>query len=182
MPYEFSKQLFKATSVGGTVVISNDGTNFTDSKGHRIEFHHDDSLESSLQPHQAPSGPVSILFSSKDEKLLVFRNGKLMAEGEADLRMFAAKPQGTYTYICDGWTKDDKGEPHPHWHQISGPSGDDQLKAFGHVKTDAKLKHVIDAIIGKGTTLVLTNVNLTTKLRSDPGFAILRGTLPKSTK
>jgi hypothetical protein len=176
LPYEFSKDLFEITSMGGTVVISDGAPAQPVSKGHRIEFTaHEESSEVVLEPHAAAEGPTSVMFSSEDNGVMVIRNGVPIASGEAELNWFAAKPKGTYTYVADGWTRDEEGTPHPHWHQVAGPEGSAQIKAFGEVKIDARLKHVIDVLVQPGTTLILTDETLKGKTRSESGFSIMQG-------
>lgn len=65
LPFEFSKRLFAITDLGGTVIITKDGPGGGVSDGHRIEFvAHEQPSEIQWMPHDSPSGPVSILFST----------------------------------------------------------------------------------------------------------------------
>ena len=128
------------------------------------------------EPHAAAAGPTSVMYSSEDNGIIVIRNGVPIASGEAELKLFAAKPKGTYTYVADGWTRDDEGTPHPHWHQVAGPEGSAQIEAFGEIKIDGRLKHAIDMLVQPGTTLILTDETLKGKTRSEPGFSIMQGT------
>ena len=202
LPYEFSQKLFEITSVGGTVVIT-DGAGATPeleaktrpkdkssarpaakaapklSKGHRIEFTSDHESEVTLTPHVAPTGPVSVVYSSADKAVQVVRNGKVVAGGAAKLSAFATRPKGTYTFVCDGWTKDEKGVNHPHWHQVAGPEGSAEIRAFYHLKIDPRLQHALATMTAQGTTLILTDQPLADASRSEPGFAIMHGTKPK---
>ncbi|MEM9018237.1 MAG: hypothetical protein AAGC68_14580, partial [Verrucomicrobiota bacterium] len=101
-----------------------------------------------------------------------------IGRGEAHLQPFAKKPHGTYAYLFDGWQRDPQsGQPFPHWHQVSGPADSHQLKAFKHLKTDPRLKHVLDTVIVPGTNLVITDEPMTEATRSQPGFHIMSGTL-----
>tara|TARA_R110000850_G_scaffold114670_4_gene229576 strand:+ start:298 stop:1416 length:1119 start_codon:yes stop_codon:yes gene_type:complete len=179
LPYAFSKDLFEVTSVGATVVITDGVPAGQPTTGHRIEFTGSHSSDVSFTPHDSPEGPVSVLFSSEDKAIVVVRNGVPIAKGEAKLQMFSEKPHGTYTYVCDGWTKDNKGAPHPHWHQVGGPEGSHELKAFSHIHTDPQLQHIIEAVLKTGTTLIITNESMTEATRSQPGFTIAQGNLPK---
>ena len=194
LPYEFSKKLFEITSVGGTVVITNEGTAPPESQaqaksiakhvpklsqGHRIEFTGEHESEVSFTPHVAPSGPVSVVYSSADKAIQVVRSGKAVAGGAAKLNAFASRPKGTYTFVCDGWTKDDQGVPHPHWHQVAGPEGSDKIKAFYHLKIDPRLQHALATMTAQGTTLILTDQPLAAASRSETGFSIMQGSLPK---
>ncbi len=178
LPYEFSKRLFGITEMGGTVIITDDAPGGAVAKGHRIEFAEGEASDFQWQPHDSPAGPVSIMFSSKDSEVVVVRNGVLIGKGKAELKMFAEKPKGTYAYIFDGWERDAKSkDPFAHWHQIGGPANSHELKAFQHLKTDPRVKHVLDTVLTPGTNLVITNESLTDVTRSQPGFHIMKGTL-----
>lgn len=177
LPFEFSKKLFEVTEVGGTVIITDDAPKGAVSTGHRIEFAEHEEGEFEWAPHDSPSGPVSILFSSTEKRVLIVRNGVVIGNGEAHLQMFAEKPHGTYAYLFDGWQRDEKGAPFPHWHQIGGPADSHQLKAFKHIKTDPRLKHVLETVLTPGTNLVITDEALSDATRSNPGFHIMSGGL-----
>ncbi len=180
LPYEFSKLLFGVTEMGGTVIITEDAPTAGVSTDHRIGFEGHEQSDFHWQPHDSPSGPVSILFSSTDRAVVVIRNGVLIGKGEAHLNAFAKKPQGTYAYVFDGWERDGKSkEVHPHWHQAGGPADSHMVKAFMHIKTDPRLQHVLESVIVPGTTLVVTDEPLSEATRSQPGFHIMSGTLAK---
>lgn len=181
LPYEFSKRLFQITEMGGTVIITDDAPTGGVSKGHRIEFAEDEkSSDFDWSPHDSPAGPVSILFSSTDEEVIVVRNGVLIGKGQAKFKAFAPKPKGTYAYVFDGWEREQSGNPYPHWHQVGGPANSHELQAFQHLKTDPRLKHVLDTVLTPGTNLIITNDSLSNATRSQPGFHIMKGTLAKN--
>jgi hypothetical protein len=179
LPFEFSKRLFAITELGGTVIITKDGPTGGVSDGHRIEFAAGETNpEMQWMPHDSPSGPVSILFSSKDKEIVVVRNGVPIGKAKADLSLLAEKPHGTYAYIFDGWQRDGKSkEAYPHWHQIGGPSNSHEIKAFKHIKTDERMQHILETVITPGTNLVITNESVTNATRTQPGFHIMTGTL-----
>ncbi|MDF1824704.1 MAG: L,D-transpeptidase family protein [Verrucomicrobiales bacterium] len=181
LPYEFAKDLFEITEMGGTVIVSDGPPGSTVTDGHQIQFKDSDSSEIDWRPHDSPSGPVSIVYSSADKSIEVLRNGVLIGRGEAHLSAFAKKPRGTYTFVLDGWIKDQKnGETIPHWHQVSGPPESHLLKSASHLKMDPRLRHVIESALKPGTTLVMTEDPMTEATRSDPGFQILSGGNPLS--
>lgn len=178
LPFEFAKRLFSITELGGTVIITEDAPRGAVSKGHRIEFVEHEKSEFHWAPHDSPSGPVSILFSSTDNEILVVRNGIVIGKGEAHLGMLAKKPHGTYAYVFDGYQIDQKDkQPFPHWHQVGGPADSHQMKAFSHLKTDPRLKHILDAVLTPGTNLVITDQTVGEATRTNPGFHIMTGTL-----
>ncbi|MEM9015826.1 MAG: L,D-transpeptidase family protein, partial [Verrucomicrobiota bacterium] len=73
LPYEFSRLLFQVTEVGGTVIITDDAPADNQTAGHRIEFVEDKESEIQWAPHDAPEGPVSILFSMADKEVIIVR-------------------------------------------------------------------------------------------------------------
>jgi hypothetical protein len=178
LPYEFSKRLFSVTEVGATVIITNDAETGGVSSGHRIEFAEHDTSEFQWAPHDSPQGPVAVIFSSADGQLEVIRNGVLIGKGPASFKALAPKPEGTYTYVLDGWSKDPLGkEVHPSWHQVSGPSNSREVKAFSHIQTDPRLAHVLEAVLAPGTVLVITKDPISKATRSQPGFQIMSGSM-----
>ncbi|MDF1657552.1 MAG: L,D-transpeptidase family protein [Verrucomicrobiales bacterium] len=178
LPYEFSKKLFEVTEMGGTVVVT-DGGGGQVTDGHQVQFKDGKTEDFEWRPHDSPSGPVSILYSEADKAVLIVRNGVLIGRGGASHSPFAKKPKGTYTYVLDGWINDQKsGETVPHWHQVGGPADSHLLKTASHLKMDPRLRHIIEASIKPGTTLVMTEEPMTEATRSAPGFQIISGVNP----
>jgi len=177
LPFEFSKRLFSITELGGTVIITRDAPTGGFSDGHRIEFAGSGSQDDfHWAPHDSPAGPVSILFSSKDGEVVVVRNGVMIGKAKAELAIFAEKPHGTYAYVFEGWQRDVKSkEAYPHWHQIGGPANSHEIKAFKHIKTDARMQHILETVLTPGTNLVITNESVTDVTRTQPGFHIMSG-------
>jgi hypothetical protein len=178
LPYEFSKRLFSITELGATVIITNDAETGGVSSDHRIEFTEHDSSDFHWAPHDSPHGPVAVLYSSADGQLEIIRNGVLIGKGPASFKALAPKPEGTYTYVLDGWSKDPLGkEVHPSWHQVSGPANSREVKAFSHIQTDPRLAHVLEAVLAPGAVLVITKDPISKATRSQPGFQIMSGQL-----
>jgi len=179
LPFEFSKRLFAITDLGGTVIITKDGPGGGVSDGHRIEFvAHEQPSEIQWMPHDSPSGPVSILFSTKDKEIVVVRNGVVIGKAGAELSFLAEKPHGTYAYVFEGWKRDGKSkDAFPHWHQIGGPANSHEIKAFQHIKTDERMQHILETVLTPGANLVITNESCTDATRTQPGFHIMSGTL-----
>ena len=194
LPYDFSKKLFGITSVGGTVIISDDYGHTSlgktskpkptpkptakpkpaVTKGHRIEFVDHEKSDIHWAPHDSPAGPVAVRFSSEDDYIQIVRNGVVIGGGSAHLKVFADKPHGTHTYVFDGWLKDSKsGKPYPHWHQVAGPPEGHLVDSFGHIKCDPRLKHLLESVAVPGTVLVMTDRHLAKESHSKPGFRVM---------
>ncbi len=96
LPYDFSELLFKATARGGTVVIgdgktptphlaSNPGLllapkDFTPEMVRRLEKD-----EYDWKPERSPVGPITIVVSSADQALYVYRNGNPIGRAAVEI-------------------------------------------------------------------------------------------------
>ena len=97
MPYDFSKLLFGLTSHGGTVVIGDSKStqpHFASSPGILLapkDFTPDmtrplQNNEYDWRPERSAEGPITILVSSADRALYVYRNGIPIARGAVENR------------------------------------------------------------------------------------------------
>ncbi|MDE1175888.1 MAG: L,D-transpeptidase family protein [Edaphobacter sp.] len=86
LPYTFSQQLFTITTLGATVVVEGNAVNHItttdasllapmDAKGQQVTFEHLDNAQFRWQPELAPTGPLTIIISKKDQRIVVLRNG-----------------------------------------------------------------------------------------------------------
>ena len=86
LPYNFSKELYKVTKMGGTIVVEGDAIKKIDStrgtvispmdvKGQQVTTTALDSIEFRWQPELSPIGPISIVISRSDKRMIVLRNG-----------------------------------------------------------------------------------------------------------
>ena len=86
LPYTFSQQLFRITSLGGTVVVAGDAAKKVETaQGALISPMEVDGQPASpttlnpgeyhWQPELSPKGPVSIVISKSDNQMVVYRNG-----------------------------------------------------------------------------------------------------------
>ena len=176
LPYAFAERLFRITEVGGTVIITNDDPADDLTGGHRVQFVSGETSEITRTPHDSPSGPTSILYSARDKEVVIVRNGIIIGRCSAELKTFATKPRGTYAYVCEGWMRNKKnGEPHLSWHQVGGPADSHKIKSFSHLKTDPRLKHILDAAVAPGANLVITNDPSPNPRKASLGFISCTG-------
>lgn len=86
LPYEFARQLFGATKLGITVVVlghaadhvrttSNSLLTAFDAKGQPVAVTPLKDQEYRWQPELSPTGPLSIIVSKSDQRVVVLRNG-----------------------------------------------------------------------------------------------------------
>ena len=105
MPLEFSKLLFRTTTLGGTVVIA--GSHGEPFKKQAAGVLAPTSLEGfgavplplgdkqvfSWQPHLSPTGPTSIIVSTGDQVVVVLRNGVEIGRARASLQQDTTESQ-----------------------------------------------------------------------------------------
>ena len=86
LPYGFSQALFGITALGGTVVIAGDAVNHVrtteasllapiDAKGNPTAQERLDTADFVWTPEKAPEGPLTIIVSKTDQRVVVLRNG-----------------------------------------------------------------------------------------------------------
>jgi hypothetical protein len=86
LPYTFSQELFGITTLGATVVVEGDAANHittTDAsllapmnvKGQQVTVPHLGSAEFRWEPDKSPTGPLTIIVSKHDQRIVVLRNG-----------------------------------------------------------------------------------------------------------
>jgi hypothetical protein len=111
LPSQFSADLFGASHMGMTVVIVNDKTAPADVVHPAALAPVDaatgtDDVEARLkagepwrwEPEKSPEGPVSIMMSSTDQRVIVIRNGVEIGRARIDVRD-PGKPLGTHAFI-----------------------------------------------------------------------------------
>ncbi|MFM8333131.1 MAG: L,D-transpeptidase [Candidatus Methylumidiphilus sp.] len=115
LPSEFASRLFKVSPMGMTVVIANQHNKPTevvhpavlspvDARGEVVKVPRLSAAEAfRWRPEASPKGPVSILISRADQRVLVYRNG--VEIGRAKLAISQpGQPFGTHAFIMqDGW-------------------------------------------------------------------------------
>ena len=143
LPSEFARLLFGSSSMGMTVVVAEEGKSPVDVAHPQalipIDPHSgagnavpplDDGQQFRWQPEASPAGPVSILLSRSDRRVVVYRNGIEIGRSRVLLR----NPElslGTHAYIVkDGFLPGDNpllpGTKMPNWSVIGIPGQADQ--------------------------------------------------------
>jgi hypothetical protein len=111
MPDGFAKRLFAETDMGMTVVVTDDIAHTPsdmvdpkilvqpmDAKGQPLTGQRLSADEAyRWQPEKAPFGPMAALFSSKDQRVIVLRNG--VEIGRAKFSLVGDQPLGNQAYI-----------------------------------------------------------------------------------
>jgi hypothetical protein len=181
LPVEFAEKLYSVTSSGTSVIITDDkfapgetarpgqllsgqtGATATPAlAAGRFEWH----------PEKSPTGPVSIILSTPDQQIYVYRNG--IEIGRAAISTTGlTQDLGSHVYSAL-----DKFDPNGRREWIStasfGPTGTPDIKALAEHVTIARefLEHARTAV-SPGTTLIITDVRVSAQTHSGSGFNIL---------
>lgn len=165
LPYTFSQQLFGITTLGATVVVEGDAANHittTDASllapmnvmGQKVTQQHLDSKEFRWEPEKSPAGPLTIIVSKHDQRIVVLRNGVEIGRSVAEIN---DDDPGSHvislTRGADGKT---------HWIYVGLPGHDDDK---GRELDEATLNRVhmprgffeaVRAALLPGTTILVT--------------------------
>ncbi|TZF90481.1 L,D-transpeptidase [Cognatilysobacter lacus] len=171
LPQAFAKSLFAATRPGDVVIVS-------DQAGHPGIAASGEvlratglqgampALEDFWTPDASPSGPVSVVLSLADARLVVNRDGRrigqVAVEVEPGLRL------GTHAYVLLNGTVDGSNpvlpdRPRRHWMAIdmgaAPPEGDPVRAAIeaGRIVIPAAAARRVDDILQTGATVVVTD-------------------------
>jgi hypothetical protein len=96
LPYTFSQELFGVTTLGATVVVEGNAANHIattdasllaplDVKGQQVTLQHLGGAEFRWQPEKSPTGPLTIIVSKHDQRIVVLRNGVEIGRSVAEI-------------------------------------------------------------------------------------------------
>jgi hypothetical protein len=159
LPAAFAKLLFGITKLGLTVVITDNplAPEIVPSPGLLDDAPADDHIAAQLyrwQPTKAPSGPVTIVVSGRDRRIVVLRNG-------VEIGSSAINIDGPVT-TTEAFTLNSVDATGAHWLRLPlpGQAADNAVemtpaeRARGHFSDE--LRRNILGIIEPGTTLLVT--------------------------
>jgi hypothetical protein len=180
LPLEFSKLLFGVTMKGATVIIADEhsaptetvhpGLFFTQS-GEESEPEAAGQFE--WNPEKSGSGPVSLLVSSADKTLYVYRNG--VEIGRAGVpNSQAVSPLNNRVFSAMNGTD---AEGHLRWVEVTAPGKDKSSQSLFEAAQKSQLSADFLAkakeVIIPGTTIIFTDKPVDPTTQSAPGFQIL---------
>jgi len=175
LPMAFASALFKETSMGMTVVVTSGAPNPT-----RLD---DGDLLAPVtpqgasptataaqrlapdepfrwQPDVAPTGPVTILVSSRDQRAIVMRNGKVIGRGK--IQIPAGRVSGDHALQFTGFDANQRAQ----WIYVSVP-GQEQLKGrtidfsgAKDLKFSPEYLKLVRSVLTPGATLLVTDAPL----------------------
>lgn len=187
LPYAFSKELYAITQSGTTVVVAGDAVSHVDTEDGSLlepmdvegaattrEFLGGDEFH--WTPEKSPMGPMTIIISKKDQRIVVLRNGVEIGRSKAEIDAadqdthvvsLKAGPGGKQQWIyvgLPGHTKD------------AGRVVDEA--AINRVKMPREFYEELAPELKPGTTALITRSSVGTKPTSEP-VSILDGVSPQ---
>jgi hypothetical protein len=165
LPYTFSQELFHITTLGATVVVQGDAANHittTDAsllaplnaKGQQVDQQHLDAQEYRWEPDKSPTGPLTIIVSKHDQRIVVLRNGVEIGRSVAEIN---DEDPGSHVITL---TRSADGKNH--WIYVGLPGHDDDK---GRELDEATLNRVhmprgffeaVSHVLVPGTTILVT--------------------------
>jgi lipoprotein-anchoring transpeptidase ErfK/SrfK len=173
MPFDFSQLLFKATAKGGTVVVGDGKTptphlawspglllapkDFTAEMAMPLAHNQYD-----WKPERSGAGPVTIVVSSADRALYVYRNGNPIGRGAIEVAGRGSLGSGVYT-LLEGTTGRPSllapGREGRRWMSVPGGTGRALLPedVSSRLRMNAEFAQKLYDAIAPGTTVIVTD-------------------------
>jgi lipoprotein-anchoring transpeptidase ErfK/SrfK len=190
LPYEFSKLLFDATTMGVTVVIANDTATPSMLAGSLIKPQ--DTLSSQVEqawsgaytwePELSKEGPLTIVMSAKEQIAHVLRGGAEIGRVHVDLK--GPAPTGTTAYVLlDGTTGEESkivpGKPALRWQMIGDSEHPDQVSSASDsfaagISVPPDFAAKVYPLLTPGATVVVTGEALSVDDSVTP-LTVMRG-------
>lgn len=170
LPFEFAKLLFGETDMGGTVIVAGraghpsltHGAGVLAPQGEggagiaHVPLGSDENYR--WTPEVAPAGPLSIIISHSDQRVVVLRNGQEIGRARAVLPnndfethvlTYARLPDGRLRWVFAGVPGHDgeKGQPL-------------DSSILNELRLPEKFLHSLNAIIAPGTTILVTQAQV----------------------
>jgi lipoprotein-anchoring transpeptidase ErfK/SrfK len=189
LPYEFSKLLFDATTMGVTVVIANDTATPSMLAGSLIkpEASFATQVEKAWagaytwEPELAPEGPLTIVMSAKEQVAHVLRGGAEIGRVHVEVKV---PPTGTTAYVLlDGTTGEESkivpGKPALRWQMIGDSEHPDQVSSASDsfaagITVPPEFAAKVYPLLTPGATVVVTGEALSVDDSVTP-LTVLRG-------
>lgn len=180
LPSQFAEELFAVSPMGMTVVVVDEHSAPAE-VAHPPAFSPIDAATGlpvaperldveqafRLEPEKAPHGPVSILMSSADQRVLVLRNGVEIGRAKISVRD-PSEPLGTHTFVLREVPRaaaapESPDSPGLTWVAVAMPGHFDEAgRALSHeaaarVSMPRGFAHAVSLLLAPGTTLFVTD-------------------------
>ena len=169
LPYNFAKELFQITSMGGTVVVTGRAGDPVrqaaggvlapiDEIGNAARHHPLAAEEQWEWDHTVPdAGPMSIIISTSDQRVVVMRNGQEVGRARALIDGFAGTHVATLHKDADGTR---------HWTLIGVPGHEDEAgreldtSALDRLRLPDGFRDMLRERMVEGTTVLVTSASV----------------------
>ena len=191
LPTEFARLLFDATTMGMVVVIAREGLAPEDLVHPTVASPIDPKtgIEDAApllgaqeqfrwEPQKSPTGPLSMVMSTADRRLFVFRNGIEVGRARIDFRNGPA-PQGTHAYLVSGTTP---GQG-PTWRRIGIPGHEDEagqdvaVQDVARVVVPPVFSEAVSPLLQPGVVLLQTDLHVLPET-TGPALQVLNADVP----
>lgn len=160
LPHEFARLLYSVTHRGMTVVVTDRPTvphlaPEEELLGSGKIISAFSAAPVSWYPERSPAGPLSIIMSAADRRLLVLRNGILIGSSVVEIQGKIAR---TSAFVLN--SVDEQG---PKWLRVNlpGQSTDDAPEALrSRIQVPQAFRGVLDPLLVAGTTVIVTGDSL----------------------
>jgi hypothetical protein len=194
LPSEFARLLFEISPMGMTVVVA-DEHEAPDIVAHpaaiapvsatsgavEVEARLGADETQRWEPDKSPEGPVSVLMSGADRRVLVFRNGVEIGRAKLGVRD-PETPLGTHAFVMlDGATPQSSA---PRWVAVGIPGHmtDDrkplESESVDRVQIPSEFRRSVAGVLSPGATLVVTDAAVLEQT-TGPTLNVLNGFLPE---
>src|SRR5690606_36398631 len=143
-----------------------------------------------LEPEKSPHGPVSIVMSASDRRVLVLRNGVEIGRARIEVRD-PGKPLGTHAFVMSADLLDTEnplvpGTRMPKWTAIAMPGHFDEAgrdisrEAIARVSMPPGFARAVHGLLAPGATLYVTDAPILTE-NTHSDCTVLSTGAPEST-
>ena len=185
LPYDFSVLLFDATAKGGTVVVgdgktptphlaSNPGLmlapkDFTPEMVHQLARN-----EYDWRPERSPNGPITIVLSSADRALYVYRNGNPIGRAAVEVSGQGRLGNNVFTLLEGSTGKPSQlapGREARRWMRVTSEGrGVDAEDIASRIRFNSEFAQKLADEIKPGTTVIVTDDAVVRKPVADSTF------------
>lgn len=185
LPYDFSQVLFSATSKGGTVVVgdgktptphfaSNPGLmlapkDFTPEMVRRLSRD-----EYDWHPERSPEGPITIVLSSADQSLYVYRNGNPIGRAAVEVSGRGRLGSQVFTLLEGSTGRASQlapGREAGRWMRVSSVGrGADADQLASKIRFNTEFAQKLADTIKPGTTVIVSDQPVVRKPVSDSTY------------
>jgi len=195
LPSKFSEELFAVSPMGMTVVVVDERAAPSDVvhppafapidpvSGSPVEASRlADDADFRVEPEKSMHGPVSLLMSAADQRVLVLRNGVEIGRARLTVRD-PGTPLGTHAYVMTEETTAEEDPPvpgarMPKWMAIGMPGHFDEAgralshEAIARVSMPTGFARAVRLLLAPGSTLFVTDAPILAE-NTHPDFTVL---------